>query len=75
MPTNFALDESLIEEAVRVGNHLTKEEAVTAALQAYVHACKRREIFDWIGKVDYYGDYDPKHLRDRHLPIRLHGPE
>ena len=65
MPTNLALDDSLIEEAVKVGKHRTKKEAVTAALVEYVQARKRREILDWVGKVDYYDDYDPKRLRDR----------
>jgi hypothetical protein len=65
VPTNLALDDALIEEAVRVGNHRTKEEAVTAALKEYVQACKRRGIFGWVGKVDYYEDYDPKQLRNR----------
>jgi Arc/MetJ family transcription regulator len=65
MPTNLALDDSLIEEAVKAGNHRTKKEAVTAALLEYVQARKRREILEWIGKVDYYDDYEPKRLRDR----------
>ena len=65
MATNLALDDALIQEAVRVGNHRTKREAVTAALQEYVQARKRGEILDWVGKVDYYDDYDPKRLRDR----------
>ena len=38
---------------------------MTAALKEYVQARKRREILSWIGKVDYYEDYDPKRLRDR----------
>lgn len=61
----ITVDDSLIEEAVRVGNHRTKEEAATAALLEYGEAHKRREILDWIGKVDYYNDYDPKRLRGR----------
>jgi Arc/MetJ family transcription regulator len=65
MPTNLILDDSLIEEAVKVGNHRTKREAVTAALQEYVQTRKRREILAWVGKVDYDDDYDPKRLRDR----------
>jgi hypothetical protein len=65
MPTNLALDDSLIEEAVHAGNHKTKKEAVTAALQEYVQARKRLEILGWVGKVDYYEDYEPKRLRDR----------
>jgi hypothetical protein len=63
MPTNLALDDALIEEAVQVGNHRTKKEAVTAALEEYVQARKRLEILDWVGKVDYYEDYEPKRLR------------
>jgi Arc/MetJ family transcription regulator len=65
MPTNLALDDSLIEEAVKAGNHRTKKEAVTAALLEYVQARRRREILAWVGKVDYYDDYDPKRLRGR----------
>jgi Arc/MetJ family transcription regulator len=38
MPTNLALDSSLVEEAVKLGNHRTKKEAVTAALREYVQA-------------------------------------
>jgi len=40
MATNLALDDKLIEEAQRAGNHKTKKEAVTAALAEYV---KRRK--------------------------------
>ena len=36
MPTNLALDDKLIEEARKVGQHRTKKDAVTAALREYV---------------------------------------
>lgn len=42
-----------------------EKETVTAALLEYVQARRRREILDWVGKVDYFDDYDPKRLRDR----------
>src|SRR5689334_23765418 len=32
MPTNLAIDDKLIEQARRIGQHRTKKEAVTAAL-------------------------------------------
>ena len=32
MASNLAIDDSLIEEARRIGHHKTKKEAVTAAL-------------------------------------------
>lgn len=61
----LALDDSLIEEAVRIGNHRTNKEAVTAALREYVQTRKRQELLGWVGKVEYYDDYDPKRLRNR----------
>ena len=65
MPTNLAIDDRLIDEARRIGNHKTKKEAVTAALVEYIKARKRLRILDWIGKVEYYEDYDHKRLRRR----------
>jgi len=65
MPTDISLDDALVEEAVRLGNHRTRTEAVTAALAEYVQARKRREILASVGKVDYQEDYDPKRLRGR----------
>jgi len=63
MATNLALDDALINEARRVGKHKTKKDAVTAALREYVQQRKRLGILKWVGKVDYWGDYDPKSLR------------
>jgi len=60
MTTNLSLDDRLIDDAVRVGNHRSKKEAVTAALKEYVQAHKRSEILEWVGKIDYYDDYGPQ---------------
>jgi UDP-N-acetylmuramate-alanine ligase len=68
MATNLALDDSLIEEAVAVGQHRSKKEAVTAALQEYVKARRRLGILEWVGRVDYYDDYDHKKLRRKEEP-------
>ena len=65
MPTHLVLDDRLVDEAVRLGNHRTKKEAVTAAIREYVQARKQQEILDLVGKVDYYDDYDPTRLRSR----------
>jgi len=56
MPTNLALDDSLIEEARRIGHHKTKKEAVTTALAEYIAHRKRLEILSSFGTVDF----DPK---------------
>ena len=52
MATNLALDDSLIEEAVRVSGHRTKKAAVTHALTEYIQRRKQRAILDLFGKID-----------------------
>ncbi len=52
MATNLALDDKLINEAVRVGGHRTKRAAVTHALTEYIERHKQRAILDLFGKLD-----------------------
>ncbi|HWG19248.1 MAG TPA: type II toxin-antitoxin system VapB family antitoxin [Terracidiphilus sp.] len=63
MATNLALDDSLIEEARRIGSHKTKKEAVTAALNEYIKLRKQLEILELAGTIDYDPDYDYKKVR------------
>jgi Arc/MetJ family transcription regulator len=63
MPTNLALDGRLIEQAVKIGNHKTKREAVNAALLDYVNAKKRRGILDLEGRIDFDPGMDLKKMR------------
>jgi hypothetical protein len=63
MPTNLALDDRLIDEARRIGNHATKKEAVTAALDEYIRRRKQLEILDHFGTIDYDPTYDYKKVR------------
>lgn len=63
MPTNLALDDKLIDEARRIGNHATKKEAVTAALDEYIRHRKQLEILELAGTIDYDPAYDYKKMR------------
>ena len=63
MPTNLALDDSLINEARQIGHHLTKKAAVTAALQEYISRRKQMEILKLAGTIDYDPAYDYKKIR------------
>ncbi len=65
VPTNLAIDDTLIEEARAVGHHRTKREAVTAALQEYVKRHRQQEILDLAGKIAFDPAYDYKSLRRR----------
>jgi Arc/MetJ family transcription regulator len=52
MPTNLAIDDRLINEARRIGDHVTKKEAVTAALQEYINRRRQVEILKMAGTID-----------------------
>ena len=66
MATNLALDDELIEEARRIGKHVNKKEAVTAALDEYIRRRKQQEIVKLFGAVDYGRGYDHKANRRRY---------
>jgi len=65
MPTNLAIDDSLIEEARVIGHHKTKKEAVTMALSEYIAHRKRLEILGSFGTIDFDPEYDYKAERKR----------
>lgn len=65
MATNLQLDDRLIKEAVRLGNHRTKRAAVTQALSDYIRHLRQDRILDLFGKVDFDPGYDYKRQRAR----------
>jgi Arc/MetJ family transcription regulator len=65
MATNLALDDRLISDAVRVGKHKTKRDAVNAALTEYVRRRKQLRILDLFGKIEYDATYDYKAARGK----------
>jgi hypothetical protein len=64
MAANLAIDNSLIEEAKRIGHHKTKKAAVTIALQEYILKHKQAKIVDLFGKIEYDENYDYKKQRN-----------
>ena len=65
MPTNLAIDDELLEEALRLGGHRTKKATVNEALREYVQRRKQLGILDLFGQIDYDPDYDYKEQRRR----------
>jgi Arc/MetJ family transcription regulator len=66
MATNLAIDDRLLDEALRVGGRRTKKDTVTEALEEYIRRRQQLRILELFGKVDY----DPKHdyKRQRRRP-------
>jgi Arc/MetJ family transcription regulator len=65
MPSNLAIDDRLLAEAQKVGQHRTKKETVTAALSEYIARRKQRALLSLFGKIDYDSRYDYKRERKR----------
>jgi Arc/MetJ family transcription regulator len=65
MATNLAIDDSLLQEAQKVGAFKTKKAAVTEALKEFIQRRKQQEILDLFGKIDFDPKYDHKAGRRR----------
>jgi Arc/MetJ family transcription regulator len=65
MATNLAIDDRLLEEALKVGGHQTKKDTVTEALEEYIQRRKQARILELFGKVDFDRGYDYKRQRRR----------
>ena len=65
MATNLAIDDKLILQALQIGHHKTKKEAVTAALQEYITRKKQSELINLFGKVEFDESYNYKQARNR----------
>ena len=64
MATNLAIDERLLEEALKVGKHKSKKDTVNEALKEYVMRRKRRDILSLFGKVEMEPSYDYRKERN-----------
>lgn len=63
MATNLAIDDRLIDEARRIGQHGTKKAAVTAALEEYISRRRQTEILKLFGTISFDPEYDYKKAR------------
>ncbi len=63
MPTNLAIDDRLLDQALNVGGYRTKRETVNEALREFIQRRQRRELVKLFGKIDYRPEYDYKKER------------
>jgi hypothetical protein len=63
--TNVKLNEKMVEEAVRLGNFKTKQEALNVALAEFVGRRNRLRILELGGKIEFRPDWDYKKMRGK----------
>ena len=65
MATNLAIDDGLLDEALRIGGQKTKRATVNEALSEYIQRRKQQQIVELFGKLDVDPKYDYKKQRRR----------
>ena len=60
MATNLALDNSLLDAALKVGGFKSKKDTVNAALKEFIDRRKQQEIKELFGNMSADDDYDYK---------------
>ena len=70
MPTNLAIDDRLLQEALRVGRFRTKKETVTKALEEFIERRRQRRILKAFGEIRFRDDWRYKQDRVGREPRR-----
>ncbi|WP_304224086.1 type II toxin-antitoxin system VapB family antitoxin [Gracilinema caldarium] len=65
MATNLAINDELLNYALKIGGFRTKKDTVNAALEEFIQKRKAEDLIQLFGKVEYDSDYDYKALRNR----------
>jgi Arc/MetJ family transcription regulator len=63
MPTNLAIDDQLLNEALKIGKQPTKRETVNEALREYIQRRKRLRALEAFGTIAMDPAYDYKRMR------------
>ena len=63
MPTNLAIDDKLLEDALKIGGKQNKRETVNDALREYIQRRKRLKALEEFGTVAMDPAYDYKKMR------------
>ena len=63
MATNLAIDDKLLDEALRIGGHSTKKATVTEALEEYIRRRQQVRILERFGTIDFDPAYSYKKQR------------
>ena len=67
MATNLAIDNELLDTALKVGGLKSKKDTVNQALSEFIKRRQTAEIIELFGKIEYDEDYDYKEGRKQRV--------
>lgn len=65
MATNLAIDDALLERALKIGRLPSKRATVNEALKEFIARRKRSDALAAIGTIEFAEDFDPKADRQK----------
>jgi len=65
MATNLAIDDKLLNEALKVGHFKSKKDTVNTALREFIQKRRQKDILSLFGTIDFDAKYDYKKARNR----------
>ena len=65
MATNLAINDELLNSALKIGGYKTKKDTVNAALEEFLQRRKAEDLINMFGKIDFDDDYNYKKMRSR----------
>ncbi|MBI2336247.1 MAG: type II toxin-antitoxin system VapB family antitoxin [Deltaproteobacteria bacterium] len=63
MPTNLAIDDSLLNRALKVSSFRTKRETVNVALQEFIERREQKKILRSLGTIEFRKNWNYKKER------------
>jgi len=64
MTANLDIDQSLLNEAFKIGGKRTKKETVNEALQEYIQHRKQKDLLKLLRQIDFDPKYNYKSVRE-----------
>lgn len=65
MATNLAIDDKLLNEALKIGHFKSKKDTVNTALREFIQKRRQKDILTLFGAIDFDAKYDYKKARNR----------
>ena len=63
MPTNLAIEDALLEKALKIGGLRTKKETVTKALEEFIQRRQQRKVLQAMGTIEFRKNWNYKASR------------